>query len=92
MDKKEIERLHDAGQMPDWYYYQVNGKSAAENLWEQHQKMIDKIKKREQIDRELEIYKARRKAEIDAELETQIENELAPKIESILDDLLKDFQ
>lgn len=92
MDKKEIERLHDAGLMPDWYYYQVNGKSATENLLEQHQKMMDKIKKKEQIDRELEIYKARRKAEIDQELESQIESELAPKIESIIDDLFKDWQ
>lgn len=92
MDIEEIERLHKTGKMPDWYYYQVNGKSATENLWEQHQKMIDKIKKREQIDRELEIYKARRKAEIDAELEKQIENEITPKIESVIDDLFKDWK
>ena len=84
MDIQEIERLHKSGQMPDWYYYQVNGKSAAENLWEQHQKIIDKQRKREQIDRELELYKARRKAEIDAELEKEIEK--------VLDDLLKDWQ
>ena len=92
MDIQEIERLHKSGQMPDWYYYQVNGKSASENLWEQHQKIIDKLRKREQIDRELELYKARRKAEIDKEIEEQIENELTGKLEEALNDLLKDWQ
>ena len=28
---KEIEYLHDTGKMPDWIYYQQNGKSATEN-------------------------------------------------------------
>lgn len=92
MDIEEIERLHKTGKMPDWYYYQVNGKSATENLWEQRQKIKDKILKREQIDRELERYKERRKAAIEAELEKQIEEELAPAVEKALDDLLKDFQ
>ena len=92
MDKNEIERLHNSGQMPDWYYYQVNGKSAAENLWEQHQKQMDKLRNRQQIDRELELYKARRKAEIDKEIEEQIETELTGKLEEALDELLKDWQ
>ena len=34
MDKERIEYLHRTGQMPDWYYYQINGKSAFENLQE----------------------------------------------------------
>ena len=28
---EEIEYLHDIGKMPDWIYYQQNGKSASEN-------------------------------------------------------------
>ena len=92
MDIEEIERLHNAGQMPDWIYYQINGKSATENLLEQHKKIMEKYKKKKEIDQELEIYKARRKAEIDQELELQIENEITPKIESIIDDLFKDWQ
>lgn len=31
LTQKEIEYLHDIGKMPDWYYYQVNGKSFQEN-------------------------------------------------------------
>lgn len=29
-----IEQLHSTGKMPDWAYYQQNGKSAAENYAE----------------------------------------------------------
>ena len=36
-DYREIERLHAADKMPDWVYYQVNGKSAEENWVLQHQ-------------------------------------------------------
>ena len=54
--------------------------------------MIDKIKGKEQIDRELEIYRARRKAEIDREIEQQIEDELTPKIEKVFDELFADWQ
>ena len=92
MTIEEIERLHKAGKMPDWAYYAQNGKSPTQNLWEQHQKMIDKIKGKEQIDRELEIYRARRKAEIDREIEQQIEDELTPKIEKVFDELFADWQ
>lgn len=38
MDIETIEHLHDTGQMPDWIYYQVNGKSAWENYREQRNK------------------------------------------------------
>lgn len=31
MNKREIEYYHNSGKMPDWAYYQVNGKSAEEN-------------------------------------------------------------
>ncbi len=29
--KEMIEYLHDTGKMPDWVYYQQNGKSLQEN-------------------------------------------------------------
>ena len=32
---EEIEHYHDIGLMPDWAYYQQNGKSAQENYNEQ---------------------------------------------------------
>ena len=92
MTIEEIKRLYQAGKMPDWFYYQVNGKSAAENLQEQRQQIIDKQRKREQIDRELNLYKAHRKAEIDRDIEEQIENELTGKVEAALDDLFSDWQ
>ena len=31
MTKEEIEYYHNSGLMPDWIYYQVNGKTAEEN-------------------------------------------------------------
>lgn len=92
MTIEEIERLHKTGKMPDWIYYAQNGKSPTQNWWEQRQKVIDKIKGKEQIDKELEIYKARRKAEIDNEIDQQIEDELTPKIEKVIDSLLSDWQ
>jgi hypothetical protein len=36
---EEIEYYHNRGLMPDWAYYQQNGKSAQENYVEQHRKM-----------------------------------------------------
>lgn len=80
LDKKQIEHLHNAGSMPDRYYYQHNGKTESENY--------KTIKRKKQIDKELEFYKSRRKAEIDK----QIEEELTPQIEKALDDLLKEWE
>lgn len=31
MDKEQVELYHNLGLMPDWAYYQLNGKSANEN-------------------------------------------------------------
>lgn len=46
MTKEEIEYYHNSGLMPDWVYYQVNGKTVQENY-------IDIVKKRDN-ERELE--------------------------------------
>lgn len=35
---EQIEYLHDRGLMPDWVYYQQNGKSAQENYNAQRKK------------------------------------------------------
>lgn len=35
MDKQLVELYHSSGWMPDWVYYQVNGKTAQENYMEQ---------------------------------------------------------
>lgn len=88
MDKKEIERLHNAGKIPDRYYNQMNGKSMTENLFKQRKKSKERYQKKKQIDREMEIYKARRKAEI----EQQINDEITPMIEKALDEILKDWE
>jgi hypothetical protein len=34
--------------MPDWIYYQVNGKSATENFEEQRRKIYDNLRKQEE--------------------------------------------
>ena len=44
---EEIERLHNSGKMPDWVYYQTNGKSAQPNWEEQHRKIIEGYRQRE---------------------------------------------
>ena len=92
MDFETIERLHKSGKLPDWVYYQVNGKSA----WANYAEQFNKISRENSVDRGLEIYKAKRKAEIEAELEAelekQIEEQVAPEIEKALDKLLADWR
>ena len=39
VDPQMVEMLHDMGTMPDWAYYQLNGKSAQENYADQKRKM-----------------------------------------------------
>ena len=46
MTREQIEYLHSIGKMPDRYYYAQNGKSAEYNLWEHHQKIYEKYKKK----------------------------------------------
>lgn len=42
--KKEIEYYHNIGLMPDWAYYQQNGKSTQENYiqWKRNKRRQDK--------------------------------------------------
>ena len=79
MEKEMIEYYHDRGLMPDWWYYQVNGKSAEENY-------IDMVNRRSLKFRE-EILREQEKKELEKELEAKLEETL----EKVLNDLLKDF-
>jgi hypothetical protein len=81
MDIKEIERLHDRGLMPDWWYYQVNGKSAEENFNAQHKKMMEEYMARE---REQE-----QKAAIEKYVNEVLEKNLEKCLEKALGSLFK---
>ena len=83
MDKQMIEYYHDIGLMPDWWYYQVNGKSATENY-------LDMINKRDKEFRE-ELLRQKEKEEMKKELEKEFETKLEDTLEKALDDLLKKF-
>lgn len=83
-DTELIENLHKRRLIPDWAYYQLNGKDAAENYRQ--------IQLERQAEKELEEYMARRRAEIDAEIEKQVEKEVKPKIEKALSDLFKGLE
>ena len=43
MTQEEIEYYHNIGKMPDWVYYQINGKSPQQNYVEQRKKILDRI-------------------------------------------------
>ncbi len=88
---QEIERLHNSGKMPDWIYYQVNGKSAQENWEEQHRKIIERYRQREEEARKQAEQKKREK-DLEKQIEKQIEKELEKTVEKVLEDLLKGFK
>ena len=83
---EQIEWLHDHGKMPDWAYYQQNGKSATMNLYEQTKKFKERVLKEEQERQE----EAKRKAE-EKKLEKQIETQLEEAVQKALENLLKDL-
>ena len=76
---EQIEWLHNNGWMPDWAYYQQNGKSAQANFAEQQRKIMEMERQREE--------EARRQAE-----EKEREKKLDKALEKALDDLLKGFK
>ena len=89
--KEQIEWLHEHGQMPDWAYYQQNGKTAQENWEEQHRKIMERYRQSEAEQRRQAEEKAQQK-KLEAELEKQLEKKLEKALEKALDDLLKDFK
>ena len=72
MTKEEIEYYHNSGLMPDWIYYQVNGKTAEENY-------IDILMKRNIEYRDLIV---------DKELENSISKRLEETIDNCLDNII----
>ena len=79
---EQIEYLHNRGLMPDWAYYQQNGKSAQANFNEQRMKFAEDCRRREAEKQRKEDEKA---------LEAEIEKQVEKAIEKALDELLKDF-
>ena len=84
--QKEIEYLHDTGKMPDWIYYQQNGKTAQENYAIQQRKYQQETMKRLEERRHKEQL-----AKEEKELEAEIEKKAEKAIEKALEELLKDF-
>lgn len=72
MTKEEIEYYHNSGLMPDWIYYQVNGKTAEENY-----RVI--LMKRNKEYRDLIV---------DRELEDSISKRLEETIDNCLDNII----
>ena len=90
LTKEQIEWLHDNGKMPDWAYFQQNGKTAQHNYTEATRLAKERIMKQY----EEQQAEARRKAEekkLEAELEKKLEKQLEKTLEKALDELLKDF-
>lgn len=54
MTEETIEYLHKKGSMPDWAYYQQNGKSPEENYREQRENIIDKYHLSGQLEKIIE--------------------------------------
>lgn len=88
---EQIEWLHDNGKMPDWAYFQQNGKSAQQNYVEATNRAREHIMKLYEEQQE----EARRKAEekkMEEELSKKIEEKLEKTLEKTLADLLKGFK
>lgn len=85
--KEMIEYLHDTGKMPDWIYYQQNGKSLQENYTAQ------KLKQQKQIEKLLNDRRRREEeARAEKELEAEIEKKVSETVENALEELLKEFR
>lgn len=84
MNIDEINRLHDNGDMPEWVWTQINGRSAQENymyIKEKQQKEYAAARREKQQNEALEKY-----------VSEMIEEKLGDCLEKTLDDLLKDFK
>ena len=77
LSKDQLDYLHDTGKMPDWIYYQQNGKSASENYREQKLKIKQRFKdavKEDQIRREAEARAAERfRDDLENEVQTALD-------------------
>ena len=77
--KEQIEYLHDIGKLPDWAYYQQNGKSAQENYITQIQKFRN------------ELLEKQKQQQLEKEIEKQVEEQVNEAVERAIDDLFKDL-
>lgn len=82
ISQREIEYYHNKGQMPDWMYYQLSDKPLWMKWEEQHRKIYENLRAREEA-------QAQREAE--KKLEKEIEKGVEKALEKALDELLKDF-
>ena len=80
---EQIEYLHDIGVMPDWAYYQQNGKTAQKNYDIQHQKIQTETRRR--------IEEKRRSRENEKQIEKEIEYKVSIVVNKVLNELFKDF-
>ena len=76
MDNSLLEYYHNIGKIPDKYYYQMNGRSMAENFREQ-------LVKRQQAARRVKQEKQEQE-----ELNQRLEKLLEEKLEKALEDVL----
>lgn len=86
LTQEQIEWLHDNGKMPDWAYFQQNGKTAQQNYVEATRRARERIMK----NYEAQQAEAKRKAE-EKQLEKDIEKQIEKGLEKVLEDLLKGF-
>lgn len=88
--QEQIEWLWKNGKMPDWAYFQQNGKTAQQNYVlateRARQRIIDNYNRQQEEARRKEDQKKQEK-----EIEKQIEKQLEQGIEKVLQELLKDF-
>lgn len=74
LTQQEIEFWHNKGAMPDFAYYQLNGKSPLENYLAQKRKMQDKFAHQKKFE---------------DMVQAEVEKELQPTVEKALDQILK---
>lgn len=84
--KEEIEYYHNNGLMPDWIYYQQNGKTAQENY-------ADIMRKRQAYFKQLMEARSRRarEAQEQKKLEAELEKKAYEVAEKAIEDIFKDF-
>ena len=84
MTREQIEYLHETGKMPDYVYYQINGMSPEYNLWMRKKKIYEKLKKRQEQQRQQALDKKQ-----EQEIEKAIDKEIHLQLDKIFEKFLK---
>ena len=79
---EEIEYYHDIGLIPDWAYYQQNGKTAEENY------RIQRNKRSQEFRNRIIEERFNKTASVEEEVQKQIEAVLPGLLEKALDEIL----